>query len=45
MFVGIPVADEVAGHSPADQLPIEKNTRGTSVQSMYDAEKVSARHF
>ena len=25
------VADEVAGHSPSDQLPIEKNTRGNSM--------------
>ena len=25
------LTDEVAGHSPADQLPTEKNTRGTSM--------------
>ena len=51
------VADEVAGHSPADQLPIEKTREAPvccllaliwlsgGVQTICDAKKVSARHF
>ena len=57
MLAGTRLAGEVADHSSADQLPVEKNTRGTSsmfahlhltsssVQSICDAEKVSARQF